>query len=530
MGQHFLDAMFHPRAIAVFGASESPHRAGTRVFRNLIRNGYAGTAYPVNPKHTKVQDRKSYARLADIEAPVDLAVVATPAPTVNAILRQCGEHGVRVAVIVSAGFRDGGEAGARLEQQLVETAAQYGLRLIGPNCPGFMRPATGLDASSLDTPARAGRLALISQSGALCTAILDWATPHGIGFSAVVPLGNMVDVGFGDFLDYLALDSKTDAILLYVEGVRHARRFMSGVRAASRMKPVIVLKAGRREGGSRAAATHSGALIGSDEVFGAALERAGVVRAYNIGQLFAAAEILQRGSRVRGERLAMVTNGSGPGALATDRAEELGITLAQLGDATLEGLEEVLPEPRSPGNPVTIPGDAPPAHYGAVVSACLGDGAVDGVLALLAPQARSQPTAAASAVIDAAHTRRGKPVLACWMGETAVAEARRLFSVEGLPDFATPELAVEAFGYLTRFNRNQKLLLETPGPLSDHRAPDVEAARVVVEGALGEGRSLLSSGEAWTITSAFHIPTLPLREARSAREALVAAEILGFPV
>ncbi|MBU0500651.1 MAG: bifunctional acetate--CoA ligase family protein/GNAT family N-acetyltransferase [Gammaproteobacteria bacterium] len=530
MGPHFLDSLFSPQAIAVFGASERPNSVGMRIFRNLLDGGYSDRVYPINPSRDSVQGRDCYKNLSDIGEPVDLAIIATPAPSVKDVIRQCGEYGVKVAVVLSAGFREVGEAGQRMEQELKETASLYNLRLVGPNCLGFMRPPKGIDATFLDSPATPGKLALVSQSGALCTAILDWAAPHKIGFSAVVSMGNAADVDFGDLLDFLALDPHTHAILLYIEGISHARRFISGLRTASRMKPIVVLKAGRNEGGSKAAATHTGALIGSDAVFGAALERAGVVRAYSIGQLFAAAELLASGAKVKGNRLTIVTNGGGPGALATDRAEEVGVRMAELAPETLERFNQLLPAHWSHGNPVDILGDAPPERYGEAVGYCLEDKNCDGVLALLTPQAMTQPTQAAESIVEAINKHPGKPVLACWMGETSVAEARLRMSELGLPHFLTPERAVESFSYLAKHQRNQRLLLQTPDPVSDQRAPDVAGARLIIEGVLGEGREMLSDTESKAILSAFHIPTVQTHEIHSANEALIAAESLGFPV
>ena len=465
-----------------------------------------------------------------MDAPVDLAIIATPAKTTLSIIQDCGEHEVKAAVVLTAGFREMGQQGAKLEQSLVDKARHFGIRLLGPNCLGLMRPGIGLDATFLDTFAPAGRLALVSQSGALCTAILDWSKPHQMGFSTVVSLGNAADVDFGDILDYLAVDQKTDAILLYVEGIHDARAFMSGLRSAARAKPIIVLKVGRHQTGSIAASTHTGAMIGSDDVFDAALERAGVVRAMSFGQLFAAAAILSTGKRVNGNRLAIVTNGGGPGVLATDRAEDLGVTMAPLDPGTIQTLDKTLPAHWSRANPVDILGDSPPRFYGTAVEACLKDKNVDGVLVLLTPQAMSGPDEAAQAVIEVSKRFKSKPVLTCWMGEIKVKTAREQFLANGIPSFLTPERAVEAFAYLCRHRLNQRMLLQTPGPLSDPRQPDVEGSRMIIEAVLDDGRSMLSDTESKAILNAFHIPCTPTMEARSAAEALVIAESVGFPV
>jgi len=531
VGPHRLETIFNPRVVAVIGASEDADSVGGRVFQNLTSGSFEGTVIPVNPKHDQVAGHKCYPSISDVEATVDLAVIATPASVVADIVRQCGEKRIGGAVVLSAGFGETGEAGRGLEGRLRDTAHRADLRFVGPNCLGIMRPGIGLNATFLDSAAPAGRLALISQSGALCTAIVDWAVPHHLGFSTIVSLGNAVDIDFGDVLDYLSTDPTSDAILLYVEGVKDARAFMSGLRVAARSKPVIVLKAGRQDRGSRAASTHTGALIGSDAVFDAALERAGVVRAMTFGQLFAAAEMLSHNRRVGGNRLAIVTNGGGAGVLAADRAGDLGVALADLSRETVAKLDGVLPAYWSHGNPVDILGDAAPELYGTAVSTCLADKNVDGVVAMLTPQAMTEPTEAARAIVEVAHAHKAKPVLACFMGEVRVAEARELLSISGIPDFTTPERAVEAFSYLARFNLNQRLLLQTPGPFSDDRKlPDVEGARLIIESVLAGGRTMLSDTESKAVLSAFHIRCNPTREAATAQEALIVAETVGFPV
>lgn len=530
MGPHHLEAFFSPENIAIFGVSEEQHGVGTRVFQNLIEAGFRGGLYPISPEHKEILGRQCYKTLADVKATIDLAIIATPAKTVVEIMQSCGEHGVSAAIVLSAGFREVGGQGEKLEQALVNTARHYGIHLLGPNCLGLMRPGIGLDATFQDAFASDGRLALISQSGALCTAILDWSKPHNLGFSAVISLGNASDVDFGDILDYLVVDQNTDAILLYVEGIHDARAFMSGLRRVARVKPVIVLKAGRHQAGSRAASTHTGAMIGSDNSFDAALERAGVVRAMTFGQLFAAAAILSTGKRVRGNRLAIVTNGGGPGVLATDRAEDMGVEIATLSSETLAVLDDSLPAHWSHGNPVDILGDALPNKYGVAVESCLKDPNVDGVLALLTPQAMIAPVEAAEVLVEVAKKFKGKPVIACWMGETKVRDAREIFSANQIPSFLTPERAIEAFAYLCYYQRNQQLLLQTPAPLADSRQPDIEGARMIIEAVLADRREILSDTESKAILKAFRIPCTPTLEARNPAEALIHAESLGFPV
>ena len=529
MGPHFLNRVFSPRSIAVIGATERKNALGNVVFSNLLASGFKGELYPVNPKHKQIRGHKAYADVEAIGKPVDLVVVATPARTVPGILRHCGEHGVRGAVVLSAGFAESGRAGKRLEEAMMEAAREHDLRLIGPNCLGVMRPSRGLNATFSQNLALPGNLALVSQSGAICTAILDWAHSQEIGFSAVASMGDASDVDFGDVLDYLALDRETRSILLYVEGVHNARHFMSGLRAAARMKPVIVIKAGRHAEGSRAAMSHTGSMVGADDVFDAALERAGAVRAMTIQQLFSAARILSSGYRVEGNRLAIVTNAGGPGVMATDRAVELDVSMAQFQTATMERLNQALPEQWSHGNPVDILGDADTQRFQDATTACLEDPGVDAAIVMLTPQAMTEPLEVARVTAQVAKKVK-KPVLGCWMGDNQVREAREHLTHERLPHFTTPEASVEGFAYLATYKRNQRLLLQVPSPLTDRGRTDVQGARLIIEGALAEGRKVLSTMESKAVLSAFRIPVTQTMRATSASEALVAAGTVGYPV
>jgi acetyltransferase len=529
MGRHYLDYLFSPRTIAVFGAGPAPDSVGGRVFNNLMEGGFSGPVYAINPKHQALHQYPCYASLGEVNKPVDLAIVATPAQTVPEILHACGEHGVRAAVVISAGFGEGDGQGATLGRSLIEAARQYPLRILGPNCLGLIRPSVKMNATFSKNQAQPGKLALISQSGALCTAILDWAAARDVGLSAIVSMGDALDIDFGEILDYLAQDPETVSILLYVEGIRNARSFMSGLRIAARMKPVVVVKAGRHQEGLRAAITHTGAMVGADDVFDAALQRAGVVRATTVGQWFAAARILASRYRVSGNRLAIITNGGGLGVMATDRAIDLDVQLADLSAATLQQLDANLPQHWSHGNPVDVMGDAPAQRYEAAVRACLDDPGVDGVLVMLSPQAMTDAPACAAAVIAAA-AGRSKPMLTCWMGELQVAAARELLDRHHIPHFNTPEASVEAFAYLTSHYRNQQLLMQVPGPLATRSDPDIEGARLIIETALAEHRTVLSLTEAKAVLHAFAIPVTQSIACASANEALVAAESLGFPV
>ncbi len=529
MGPHYLDCLFSPRSIAVFGASVKPDAVGTLVYGNLLRSEFHGKCYPINPKYTQLDGTPCYPSIQSIAAPIDLAVIATPAGTVPEIIHACGEHGVRAAIILSAGFSESGDKGSVLEKKMLEAARQYHIRLLGPNCLGLIRPKVGMNATFSKNAAQAGEMSLVSQSGALCTAILDWAETRGIGFSAIASLGDAADIDFGELLDYLAQDSETKSILLYIEGIRNARSFMSGLRVAARMKPVIVIKAGRHGSGSQAAVTHTGALIGDDDVFDAALQRAGVVRADSISQLFAAAQLLSASNRVNGNRLAIITNGGGPGVMATDRAADLGVELATLSEETLAALETHLPPNWSHGNPIDILGDASYERYAIATEACLKDPEIDGILVMLTPQAMTDPDACAEAVLQAS-CQREKLVLVCWMGDGHVRNANTLFARHRIPAFSNPESSVEAFAFLARYYRNQKLLLQAPAPLGRRSNPDVEGARLIIESALAEQRNQLTPLESKAILHAFAVPVLGGTSCRSANEALVAAENYGFPV
>ena len=522
--------------MAVVGASDRPDAVGGIVLRNMIGAGFAGALYPVNSRHAEVQGRTAWPSVGAIDAPVDLAIIATPAETVPAVLEDCGLHGVPAAVVITAGFAEAGEAGAALERRLLEVVHRYGIRLIGPNCLGLMRPGIGLDATFYRVGdgerggPRPGSIAFVSQSGALCTAILDWAQCNDVGFSSVVSMGSSTDVDFGEILDYLALDPDTHSILLYIEGIRHARSFMSALRAAARVKPVLLIKVGRHASGREAAVAHTASLVGADDVFDAAVSRAGVVRVQTVSQLFSAAKALACGFRPVGDRLAIVTNGGGPGAMAADRATDLEVPLAQLSPATLTALDAALPANWSRGNPVDIIGDAPAERYREAVRACLEDTAVDGVLAILTPQAMTRPLEAAHEVLALAKTS-SKPLLTCWMGEAQVAEARAAFEAARRPHFRTPEPAVEVFAHLSAYYRNQRQLLQVPGPLCGQAGqPDLETARVIIEGALQAQRKILTEMESKALLAAFRIPVARTMIARSPGEALLIAEQLGFPV
>ena len=531
MNTHYLTPLFSPRNIVLFGASDREDSVGGIVFKNLRTSGFEGQIFAINPKRDVVQGQPAFKTLDEIDEDMDLAVVATPAATIPGIVQSCGERGIRMMLILSAGFRETGAAGRQLEDRVTQMARRYDIRLMGPNCLGIIRPDIGLNATFGNNNAQAGSLALVSQSGAICTAILDWAAKNRIGFSTVVSTGIAADLDFGDYLDYLVSDPKTKAILLYIEGVYDSRRFMSSLRAAARIKPVIALKVGRHAAGAEASASHTGALVGSDDTFSAALSRSGVLRVETIGQLFAAARALSsKQYRGRSERLVIITNGGGPGVMAADRAVDQGIELCTLSDATMKRLDEVLPAVWSHGNPVDLIGDAPPERYKQTLDICLDDPDVDGAVVILTPQAMTRPTEVARAVIEAA-ANTDKPVMTSWMGGAQIAEARELFNKARVPNYSALENAIDAFSYLARYKRNQRMLLQTPGRLSTgKKAPDVDGARLIIESVLNEQRHTLTEPESMAVLNAFHIPTVRNGMARSANEALIVAESIGYPV
>jgi acetyltransferase len=531
MNTHYLKSLFTPESVALFGASDRENSVGGVVFRNLLDSGFEGEVYAINPKREEVQGQKAYASLDAVNKPVDLAVVATPAASIPAIVEACGEHGVHMMLILSAGFRETGPEGRKLEDRVTRLVKQYDIRLMGPNCLGIIRPDKQLNITFGHNNAKPGNLAFVSQSGAICTAILDWAEMNDIGFSAVVSTGIAADLDFGDYLDYLVSDPKTRSILLYIEGIMDSRRFMSSLRAAARVKPVIALKVGRHPAGAEASMSHTGALVGSDKTFSAALSRSGVLRVKSIGQLFAAAKALSS-THYRGasEKLVIITNGGGPGVMAADRAIDQDIELSTLADETVEALNEVLPSVWSHGNPVDIIGDAPPERYQKAIDICLDDPGVDGAIVILTPQAMTQPTAVAKAVIASAE-KNSKPILTSWMGGSQVEEGRQLLNNAHIPDFRTLENAVDAFSYLARYNKNQRLLLQTPARIAGgQRPPDIEGARLIIEGVLTEQRRILTEPESIAILNAFRIPSVQNGVAHSANEALIIAETIGFPI
>ena len=530
MSIRHLDSLFDPASVVVIGATDRPASVGGTVWRNLRQGRYAGTLLAVNPKRSELDGVPVAARVADLPVTPELAVICTPPHTVPGLIAQLGERGTRAAVVLTAGL----DADTRRAMQ--QAARTHLLRILGPNCLGLLAPHIGLNASFSHTDALPGSLAFVSQSGALVTAMLDWAKGRGIGFSHFVSLGEHADVDFGDMLDYLATDPKTRSILLYIESVESPRKFMSAARAAARNKPVLVVKAGRSQRGQKAAASHTGALAGSDIVFDAAIRRAGMLRVDTVHELFVAAETLARfGSRpVPGvaERLTLLTNGGGAGVMAADAADALGVPLAELGPATLAALEAVLPPNWSHGNPVDIIGDAPVGRYVQAMDALLADPAAGTVLFMHAPTAIVPSAQIAEALVPRLQQAPGR-VLACWLGGPAVAEAGRRFQAAGIATYETPEEAVRAYSMLYTYRRNQEQLLEAPpaGSTGNGSPPAYDEVRRIARAVLAEGRELLTEPEAKALLAACGIAVAATRVVGpSPEEAAASAAAIGFPV
>ena len=526
-----LEALFKPTSIALIGASKRAGSVGAVLARNLVMSGFDGPVMPVNPRRQAIQGVLCYPDVASLPVTPDLGVISTPPETVPGIVAELAERGTRAAVVITAGFGELDDGrGEALEEELLQAARTHGMRVVGPNCLGLMVPGHGLNASFCHVSPHPGHLAFVAQSGAAVTSVVDWAHSRGIGFSHLVSLGDMTDVDFGDLLDYLANDPGTRAILLYVEAITHARKFMSAARSASRMKPVIVVKAGRFAEGARAAASHTGALAGADAVFDAAFRRAGMLRVIGLTELFDAVEILAMMKTPPGGRLAILSNGGGIGVLATDALIGEGGTLAELSDKTLELLDNVLPRTWSRANPVDIIGDAPGARYAEALESLLDDPGVDAALVLNCPTAVASGLEAAHAVVDTVKQHRGARVLTSWVGDEAAREARALFEANGIATYDTPEQAVRAFMYLVNYRRSQDQLMETPPSVPEEFTPDTAAARAVIEAALAEGREWLSEPEAKNLLAAYGIPVAAARTAGTPEEAASLAADMGGAV
>ncbi|MBF0625321.1 MAG: bifunctional acetate--CoA ligase family protein/GNAT family N-acetyltransferase [Magnetococcales bacterium] len=531
MSIRHLDRLFHPQSVAVIGASNRPGSIGGLITRNLLRGGFSGPIMPVNPKQVAVAGVLAYAGVAQLPVVPDMAVICTPPGCVPEVVASLVQKGTRAAIVITDGLtRERDAQGGSLQDTVLALARAGGLRILGPNSLGILVPRIGLNASFSHSHALPGRIAFVSQSGALCSAVLDWARSQEIGFSHFISIGDGVDLDFGDVLDFLGSDPHTRSILLYIESIHERRNFMSAARAAARNKPVLVIKSGRAADGARAAAFHTRALAGADEVYDAAIKRAGMLRVGSVDELFAAVETLARAKPLRGERLCLLTNSGGLGVMAVDALVAMGGCLATLTPETVVALDRVLPPIWSRCNPVDIIGDAPAERYRQAVAILAAAKEVDALLVMHAPTASADPTAAARATIEAARSATFN-IISSWLGGEAVAEARRLFNQAGVPTYITPERAVKAFIHLVRYRRNQELLMETPLSVMTNFTPDLVVARRLVEDSLRTGTSdLMREPDAKAVLAAYGIPTVATHVAATVDDAVALARTLRPPL
>jgi acetyltransferase len=548
--QGSLRTLFAPQSVAVIGASEAPGSVGRTVLQNLTSASFKGAVFAVNPAHEQVLGLRAYAHVADVPEVIDLAVIATPAPTVTGIVRECVEAKIQTAIVLSAGFRECGAEGVEIERRMLAEARRGNLRIVGPNCLGVMAPRTGLNATFARTIAPSGSVAFLSQSGALCTAVLGWSLRAEVGFSAFVSTGSMLDIGWGELIDYFGDDPDTHSILIYMEAVGDAHAFMRAAQHVAPTKPIIVLKSGRTEAGAKAAASHTGALTGSDAVLDAAFRRCGVLRVDTIAELFDMAEILACQPRPQGPRLTILTNAGGAGVLAADALVAAGGRPAQLRPDTVEALNRVLPPNWSHANPIDILGDATPERFAATLEIAAKDPDTDGLLVVVTPQAMTDPNRIAESVVPY-NGLSGKPILASWMGGEEVAAGQTILRNAGIPTYEYPDTAARLFHSLWRYH---EILtgLAAPSPVATGAVPigpetseavtnetiihgqeagGVERARAeqILENAYRAGRTLLTEPEAKQVLIAYAIPTVPTRIATSAEEAVIAANEIGYP-
>ena len=536
-----LNAIFAPRSVAVIGATETPRSVGRSLLWNLIGSPFGGTVFPVNPKLGSVLGIKAYPGIAEVPEPVDLAVIATPAATVPDVVQDCANAGVKAAIILSPGFREVGSEGVELERQILDIARRGNLRIIGPNCLGVMNPLTGLNATFARGMAKPGNVGFISQSGALCTSILDWSFQENVGFSAFISIGSMLDVGWGDLIYYLGDDPRTQSIVIYMESIGDARSFLSAAREVALTKPIIVIKAGRTTPAAQAIASHTGALTGSDDVLDAAFRRCGVLRVYNLTHLFSMAEVLAKQPRPKGSRLTILTNAGGPGILTTDTLILEGGTLAQLSGETVETLNQILPPQWSHSNPIDILGDADPDRYAKALEIAAKDPNSDGLLVILTPQAMADPTQTAEKLkAFVSQHRPRKPILTSWMGGAEVKAGAEILNRAGIATFPYPDIAVRMFNYMGQFSYNLRGLYETPSlpatvvtdeSLVCDRGACRQAYRAehIIQSVRQGGRTLLTEFESKQLLATYNIPTVETQIATTVEAAIQAAENIGYP-
>ena len=524
-----LDYFFKPGAIAIIGASPREGSIGCTLLTNLKMDGFPGPIYPINPKHDEILGLKAYPSVAAVDSPVDLAVIAVPIGEVPAVMKECGDAGVKGAIILSAGGKEAGEEGARIEEEIRSEAQRSAIRYLGPNCMGILSPINNLNASFAAHSAEPGSLALLSQSGAICSAILDWAASEKIGFSHFVSVGSMADLDFADMIDYLGNDPSARSIIIYMEHMTRHRQFMSAARSVSRVKPIIAVKSGRSDAAAKAAASHTGALAGQDEAYNAAFRRAGIIRVDTISQLFACAQALGKMQRPTGGNLAIITNAGGPGVMAVDAFSKWSIEPATLSPETFQKIDAFLPPFWSRGNPIDILGDAPPDRYVQAVNVCLEAPELSGLIVILTPQAMTDPTGVAQA-LAAEIKNRPKPFMAVWMGARDVEAGIRILNEARIPTFATPEEAVDTFMHMYSYSRNLELLQETPPSLPHEIQVNKGQARTFIDQCLKRHEKILTEIESKAILSAYGIPVNRTVVASSPPAAAAAAKSIGFPV
>jgi acetyltransferase len=525
-----LDVFLRPKSVAVIGATEKAGAVGRTVLWNLISSPFGGAVYPVNPKRSNVLGIKAYPSLDHIPDEVDLAVVVTPAETVPGVIHECADHGVKGAIVISAGFKEAGARGVQLEHEVLAEARRGRMRVVGPNCLGVMCPVSGFNATFAHAVARPGSVGLISQSGALCTAILDWSLREQVGFSAFISVGSMVDVGWGDLIDHLGDDPNTRSIVIYMESVGDARSFLSAAREVALNKPIIVIKAGRTAQAAKAAASHTGSMTGSDEVLDAAFRRVGVLRVNNISDVFYMTEVLASQPRPRGPRLTILTNAGGPGVIATDSLLGVGGELAEISPACMDELNKVLPPHWSHNNPIDIIGDAGPERYRKAVEIVAKDPNSDGLLVIMTPQGMTDPTAIAEDLKPYSKLD-GKPILASWMGGNEVIAGEAILNGAGIPTFPFPDTAVRVFQYMWKYSYNLRGLYETPTLADDDgHGEDRSAAAHIIEEVRESGRTILTENESKQLLRAYGIPVVQMTLAATEDEAIAAADDIGYPV
>ncbi|HLN44748.1 MAG TPA: GNAT family N-acetyltransferase [Candidatus Sulfotelmatobacter sp.] len=527
-----LDKIFNPKSIAIVGASDVEGSVGFAIVKNLTQQGYAGKVYYVNIRKPEILGVRTYPTVMEVPETVDLAMVATPAKTVPDVMEECGRAGIKGAIIVSAGFKEIGPEGKVLEQKVLEKARKYGIRVIGPNCIGVMRPRINLNATFVNKVPKPGKVAFLSQSGALGSAILDWAISENIGFSNFVSVGSMIDVDFGDLIDYFGTDPQTKSILMYAEGITEARKFMSAARHFARTKPIIVVKSGKFSESAKAAASHTGSLSGEDAIYNAAFKRAGVVRVDEIADLFNSAEVLGTQPLPKGPNLAIITNAGGPGVMATDALIARGGTLAKLSEKTMDTLNNVLPPFWSHGNPIDVLGDAQPDRFKAAIDACLKDENVDGIVIIFTQQGVVDSSAVAKGIVEVIADRHyhDKTILTSFMGNGAAHEANRIFNANNIPTYSTPEQAIKTYLTMYQYQRNLDIIYETPEELPVSAAPPRRPINVIFRYAALENREVLTEDEAKRVLKYYNFPVVDTAVANNVDEAVLYAKMSGFPV